>query len=223
MSHTARFLVAPGEFTLDLPPSTDPYGDAVTTVLSLGGARHVGYSPAGRLDYHATFGSWEHKLDIDVDGTTASLFRRPGEPLTLYAVWHLANGYLTTFVDEQTPTLEDLIEVVNSITVTEGPAGTIPKLALRAPTVTRADTRDFTYRDALSFYPSDRHPEAWPVVRVIEEPNPTPNSGTVSEGGTANAFVVLDSGLRVLCQGPPAEAAGVQQFATLIAGSLKML
>lgn len=226
MRTKAHFLAGDGAYALDLPDMFDGSPDLTSTV-TLEGARHITYRPFSRWQPTPdTDPQLTHEFDVLTGFTRVSVYRaREDPPPTLVAFWKLPNGYLSTFMQDDTGCGVDiegrLRTVIESLRVRLSKFG-LPILTLQKP-VQGGNPAQPIEREKMLFFPRD--PAAvWPFVTVRREPAwAVEGSGSREDGPSASAAVTTAGQLAVIADGPRGQRGALRTQAEGIAATIVKL
>jgi hypothetical protein len=225
MRTTTGFLSGRDAFELDLPDEIDPRPLMQSVIIFDGGPRTVIYEPAQWRPDPNGDPSFVRRFDMRTPPSVATVYRTREEPSYVAAFWRVADGWVNTFVDDQTgcgADLEGAMKVLLShVSVRErrfGRAQTAsPTLDLTAP-VEPGDPRDAVQRDMIKFLP--RQGDATEVTLRRMPDWAREGRTTRSFSALVEASVATAAQVEVTVSGPPDAVERLRGQADAVAASL---
>lgn len=210
---------------LDVPDDFDAGAPELMSMIELDGIRSITYRPAA---------SWEPAPDRNpqlspafeahTGFTRVSVYRsREEPPPTLVAFWHLPNGFLNTFMQDDYECGADIEgrmrTVMENVTVGVSRTG-LPMIRVRPP-VRFGNSGAPLQREQIVFPPRDRRRDDMSLTLINDPPWVPEGSASRSDGPTAAGFATSSHHVTVRLNGLAADRAALKQRAEAVAASVQ--
>jgi hypothetical protein len=189
---------------VELPADFDPVPE-LTSTIQLDGARNIAYRPLARWDPPPERDpQLVHQFEAHTGFTRVSVYRTRDEPPpTLVAFWHLPDGYLTTFMQDDYECGADiegrLRTVIENVTVGVSRLG-LPMLRARPP-VRLGSPAQPLQRERILFRARDERRHDTTITLINEPPWVPEGSASRSDGPTAAGLATTSHRVTVRVNG----------------------
>jgi hypothetical protein len=211
--------------SVDVPDEFDARAPELMSMIELDGVRSIAYRPMA---------SWEPPPDRNpllapafsahTGFTRVSVYRsREDGPATLTAFWHLPEGFLNTFMQDDYECGADiegrLRTVMEHVSVSVSRNG-LPMIRVRPPVRFGSPSAPLQ-REQIVFMPRDRRRDDVSLTLINDPPWVPEGSASRSDGPTAAGFATSSHHVTVRVNGLAKDRAGLKERAERVAGSVR--